>query len=132
MTDMPPIARDGAGMIGDTARDVARRAAVSAALLAAALVLFAIASGFAGIGVFLGLEPLYGPVTASFAVAGGGIVLAAGLVFMATRARGKPMAKGEASRDRGVDRREDDAKPVETAIAVASAGFLAGLFTGRP
>jgi hypothetical protein len=119
-------------MIGDTARDVARRAAVSAALLVAALVLFAVASGFGGIGVFLWLEPLYGPVTASFAVAGGGIVLAAGLVFMATRARGKPMAKDEASRDRGMDRREDDAKPVETAIAVASAGFLAGLFTGRP
>ena len=128
---MPPFARDGAGMIGDTARDVARRAAVSAALLAAALVLFAVAAGFAGIGVFLWLEPLHGPVTAAFAMAGGGLVLAAGLVFLATRARSKPVVTDETPQ-RHANRREDDAKPAETAIAVASAGFLTGLFTGRP
>ena len=132
MTDMPPFARDGVRTIGDTARDVARRAAVSAALLAAALVLFAVAAGFAGIGVFLWLEPLHGPITAAFAVAGGGIVLAAGLVFLATRAPSKPVVTDETPQRRDANRRADDAKPAETAIAVASAGFLTGLFTGRP
>lgn len=129
---MPPIARDGVRMVGDTAREIARRAAVSAALLAAALVLFAVASGFAGIGIFLLLEPLHGPVAASFAVAGGGLIVAAALVFVATRDRGLPVTTGKASDDRRIDPREDDPPAAETAAAAAGAGFFAGLFTGRP
>jgi cytochrome c biogenesis protein CcdA len=125
VTALTHIARDGARMV----RQSARKAALSAALLGAALVTFAITLGFAGLGLFLILELRHDPIVAAFGVATAGLLLVALLIFAATRAAQSSHA--HQSQPPATESEKPDHPRPETTAAVISAGFLNGLLTGR-
>jgi len=132
MTPLSEMARAGTDIVGRSAREAARRTAIAAFLWGAALVILAIAMGFGAMGLFLLLEAWHGPVTAAFGVATAGLVLAALLAFFAARPLRDAPSRQTPSQPRSQPEAEPRGPSPETTAAMIGAGFLTGIFTGRP
>jgi hypothetical protein len=112
-------------LLGDLARDQARRAVMAVSMWTVAFLLILTALGFAVGGVYSAIEAPLGSIAASFILAGMTLALALLLVFLA----GRYLRQGRRSRHEAIDEFAEE-HPRATGIGDVAAAFAYGLAKG--